>query len=269
MKEQLNNYKTYLTGIQKSMVYYDILNPFITYLGENNIDFNTITKDQIAHYFTIKEYKARSINLLISAIKDFCKYLNITEHIIYRMKLLQIEHKEKEVLELEDIKNAIKYLVTYNNRLDIQKMEVILYLMFYTLIRKSELILLKREDIDLVNGEMKICEKKTKRENVVDFPMDLIPKIVSYFNSEPEEKINAFNITEVEINYLFRVISKYLNKRVTPHFTRGGGIRHLLSKGIIPQDVQEIAGHKNIKTTMQYGRANREQRKKIFRQKIG
>lgn len=268
MKTKLETYKTYLIGMKKSLVYYDILNPFITYLGENNIDFNTITKDQIAHYFTIKEYKARSINLLISAIKDFCKYLNIAEHIIYRMKLVQIEHKEKEVLELEDIKNAIKYLVTYNNRLNIQKMEVILYLMFYTLIRKSELILLKREDIDLVNGEMKICEKKTKRENVVDFPMDLISKMVSYFNSE-EEKDNAFNITEAEINYLFRVISKYLDKKVTPHYTRGGGIRYLMEKGIIPQDVQAIAGHKNIKTTLQYGKANREQRKKVFRQRIG
>jgi len=57
MKEQLNNYKTYLTGIQKSMVYYDILNPFITYLGENNIDFITITKDDIAKYFTIKSIR--------------------------------------------------------------------------------------------------------------------------------------------------------------------------------------------------------------------
>lgn len=268
MKEQLNNYKTYLTGIQKSMVYFDILNPFIIYLGENSIDFITITKDDIAKYFTAKKYQPQSVNTLINAIKSFCKYLEIKEHAIFQIQLLPVITREKEVLELEDIKKAIKYLATYNSRLNINKIEVVLYLMFFTCIRKSELILLKRENIDLINGEMKIYEQKTKQENRVDFPMDLIPKMVSYFNSE-EEKDNAFNITEAEINYLFRVISKYLDKKVTPHYTRGGGIRYLMEKGIIPQDVQAIAGHKNIKTTLQYGKANREQRKKVFRQRIG
>jgi integrase len=182
--------------------------------------------------------------------------------------MLEVIKREIEVIELEDIQKTIRYIATYNSRLNANKIEIILYLMFYTLMRKSEILSLKRLDFDLVNSEIKIYEKKTKQENTVDFPEKFTPKIIAYFNSEPEEN-NALNITEPEINYLFRgVMSKALGKKVKPHLTRHGGIRYLLEK-LPPQDVQDIAGHKNIKTTLQYGKVNRKTRKENYRKKIG
>ena len=268
MKTKLNEYKTYLINIKRSLVYYNFLILLAEYLEEKNLTFETLTKEQMAQYFTDKKYSSNSINNVIKSCRNYCKFLKIEQHPCFEIKMLEVIKREIEVLELEDIQKTIKYIATYNSRLNANKIEVILYLMFYSLLRKGELILLKRENFDLVNSEVKIYEEKTKRENTVDFPEKLTPKIIAYFNSEPEET-NAFNITEAEINYLFRVVmSKALNKKVKPHLTRHGGIRYLLEK-LPPQDVQDIAGHKNIMTTLQYGKVNRKTRKENYRKKIG
>lgn len=268
MNEKLEKYKTYLTNLKKSLVYYNFLVPLFDYLKEKNLEFETITKEQLAQYFTDKQYSENSINNVIKSCRNYAKFLQIEKHSCFEIKMLEVIKREIEVIELEDIQKAVKYIATYNSRLNANKIEIVLYLMFYTLIRKSELLFLKREDFDLVNSEIKIYEKKTKQENTVDFPEKFTPKIVAYFNSEPE-KNNAFNITEPEINYLFReVMSKALGKKVKPHLTRHGGIRYLLEK-LPPQDVQNIAGHKNIMTTLQYGKVNRKTRKENYRKKIG
>jgi integrase len=268
MKTQLETYKTYLTNLHKSMVYYNYLKPLSDYLTEKNLQFETLTKEQLAQYFTDKTYSENAINNVIKSCRDFSKFLKLEKHCAFEIKMLEIARKEIEIIDLKDIEKVVKNIATYNSRLNASQIEIILYLMFYTIIRKSELLSLKRVDIDLVNGEMKIYEQKTKQENIIDFPLHLIPKMIAYFNAFPEED-NAFNISFAQINYLFRdVMTKILGKKCKPHLTRHGGIRYLLSK-IPPQDVQSMAGHKDIRTTLQYGIVNREERKKTYRQKIG
>lgn len=268
MIELLENYRKYLLNIHRSLVYYNYLCPLFDYLTEKNLVFETLTKEQLAQYFTDKKYSENAINNVIKSCRDYAKFLKIGKHASTEIRLLEIVRKEIEVIDLKDIEKVVKNIATYNSRLNANQIEIILYLMFYTIIRKSELLSLKRENIDLVNGEMKIYEQKTKQENVIDFPLHLIPKIVAYFNAYPEEN-NAFNITFAQINYLFRgIMSKILGKKCKPHLTRHGGIRYLLSK-IPPTDVQSMAGHKDIRTTLQYGIVNREERKKTYRQKIG
>ena len=268
MKTQLEIYKTYLVNIKRSLVYYNYLIPLSEYLQEKNLTFEVLTKEQLAQYFTDKNYSPNSINDVIKSCRDYIKFLKIEKHPCQEIRMLEIARKEIEVIDLKDIEKVVKNIATYNSRLNASQIEIILYLMFYTIIRKSELLSLKRVDIDLVNGEMKIYEQKTKQENIIDFPLHLIPKMIAYFNSEPEGD-NAFNITFAQINYLFRgVMTKILGKKCKPHLTRHGGIRYLLSK-IPPQDVQSMAGHKDIRTTLQYGIVNREERKKTYRQKIG
>lgn len=268
MNSKIEIYKTYLINIKRSQVYVNFLIPLFEYLEEKNLTFETLTKEQLAQYFTDKKYSPNSINNVIKSCRSFAKFLKLENHSSFEIRLLEIARKEIEVIDLKDIEKVVKSIATYNSRLNANQIEIILLLMFYTIIRKSELLSLKRENIDLVNGEMKIYEQKTKQENVIDFPLHLIPKIVAYFNAYPENN-NAFNISFAEINYLFReVMTKILGKKCKPHLTRHGGIRYLLSK-IPPTDVQSMAGHKDIRTTLQYGIVNREERKKTYRQKIG
>jgi integrase len=266
----LIKYKEYLKARNQSMVYYNYIKLFLTYCNSKQINYLEINQQIITDFFNGNNYSPNSKNNFIKAGRSFYNFLNIPRenNEWFKIRMLEIARKEIEVIDLKDIEKVVKSVATYNSRLNADKIEIILLLMFYTIIRKSELLSLKRQDIDIVNGEMKIYEQKTKQENIIDFPLNLIPKIIAYFNAYPEEN-NAFNITFAEINYLFRgVMTKVLGKKCKPHLTRHGGIRYLLSK-IPPQDVQSMAGHKDIRTTLQYGIVNREERKKTYRQKIG
>lgn len=269
MKTQLNNYKTYLTGIQKSMVYYDILSPFITYLGENNIDFNTITKDQIAHYFTIKEYKARSINLLISAIKDFCKYLNIEKHQVNEIKLVRTDNKKGGYITYEELLSAIKHYATFNTRgVSTLKCNAILKFLFFTGMRKSEILILKRADIDLTNCVVKVYGVKTKEERLCYFVELILKDLVDYFNSE-EEKENAFNISSTELWYLTKKISKQIGKKVTPHTLRHSFANYMWNKNLNPRILQRILGHASIETTMIYANPDDKTAHETYKKQVG
>ena len=270
MKERLETYKNYLQNIKKSLVYYNYLCPFFEYLEKNNLDFLTITKDQIAVYFNTKNYKTNSINALIRAIKDFCKYQNITEHSINQIKLLRLERRQPKFITYEELQSAIKYYATYNTRgISSQKCSILLRFLFLTGLRKSEILTLKRENIDLTNCVVKVYGIKDKEERYVYFPDTIIKELVDYFNSEPEET-NAFNITKTELWWLTKKISKHLGKNLSPHILRHSfGVYVANRKKLSLPIVQRIMGHSNIETTMMYANPDDKLAQEEYKKYIG
>ena len=265
----LNQYKTYLINTKCCLTYYNYLRPLFAYLEEQKLEFTVITKDQLANYFTVKNYKPASINKLIGACHNYCKYNNITTHASFEIKSLDVGHKQRKYMTEDDIKQSLKYISTYNNKLNMQKVEAILYFMLYTAVRKSEIFNLKRDKFNFKENTVQIYEKKLKKEKTIPFPGKFAAKLQNYFGSE-EEKENAFNINEAWLNDLFRrILSNYLGKHLSPHMLRHGGAKFLLKNGISLPAVQWILGHANIKTTMIYAVSDEEQVLEIYRKNLG
>lgn len=266
---KLTDYKTYLLNLKRSIVYYNYLCPLFDYLSENNLEFETLTKEQLAQYFTDKKYQSQSINSVIKSCRDYCRFLKIESHPCFEIKLLEVEKKQRVYMTEDDVKEAIKQIATYNSRLDISKIEVILWLLFFTGIRKGELYGLTRNDFDFENCLIKVYAEKTKEEKLLPFPKKLTEKIQRYFNSEKEE-VNAFNLNKGNLEYWFRgIINKYLGKKLSPHKLRHGSAKYLMSKGIPVTTLQKILGHRDIKTTLIYAEADQKQIEKDYREKIG
>jgi len=254
MKEKLNSYKTYLLNIHRSLVYFNYLRPFFEYLSKNNIDFYKITKDQLANYFTVKKYSPNAINNIIKSCRDFCRYEKITEHACFEIKLLEVMQKARQYITYEELLKGIKYYATYSKKgMNSNKCSVILKFCFFTSIRKSELFTLKRDKIDLTNCSALVLGIKDKAERLVYFPNSFVKELVDYFNSEPEEKNNAFNITPTEFNYLIIKVGKYLNKEnISPHTLRHSGAKYMVKYNISPVTMQRIMGHNSLNTTLIY-----------------
>ena len=269
MLESLKNYKVYLLNIHRSLVYFNYLSPLFNYLEEKKLEFATITKDQLANYFTEKKYKPNAINSLLNSCRDFCRYKNITVHSCFEIKSVTVEQRERQYISYEELLKGIKDYTTYSQRgMSSDKCSVVLKFMFFTSIRKGEILILKREKIDITNLSALIWGVKDKTERVVYFPKSFIKELTDYFNSEPE-KDNAFNITITELNYLLKKIGKYLNKDLHPHSLRHSGAKYMVNKNISPVAMQRIMGHNNLNTTLIYAKIDDKQAQEIYRKQIG
>jgi site-specific recombinase XerD len=54
------------------------------------------------------------------------------------------------------------------------------------------------------------------------------------------------------MNYLPKLMGKYLNKNIYTHLYRHSSARFMIDKGLNIQDVSRILGHSSITTTMLY-----------------
>ena len=269
MNNQLETYKTYLLNIKRSLVYVNFITPLFAYLGEKNLQFETLTKEALAQYFSDKKYSDNSINNVLKSCRDYAKFLKIDNHSSYEIKLLEVEQRERNYLTYEELLKGIKYYATYSDRgMNSDKCSVVLKFCFFTSIRKGELLTITREKIDLVNCSALIWGEKDKTERRVYFPDSFIKELTDYFNSEPEEKTNAFNITLGEINYLLKKIGKYLNKNLSPHSLRHAGAKYMVTKNINPLIMQKIMGHNSLQTTLIYCAIDDKQAEENYHKQI-
>ena len=268
MNERLISYKSYLIGIHRSDNYFCKMRVLFSYLEKNNIQFVELTKEQLAEFFTQGNYKSKSINCFLDAGRDYCRFIQLEKSPFFEIKMLKVEQKLKNYITLDEINKAIKYIATEKSYEYSTKIQAILYFMIYTAIRKSALLLLKRSAFDLENNLVRVYEPKTKEEKIIPFPDNVKKKLINYFATEKED-INAFNIDEGTLNYLFKgILSKYIGRKVYPHLTRSGGITLMFEKGLPPNIIMQIAGHKDLKTTMIYARPTQKDIERIYRERI-
>ncbi len=233
-----------------SSLYYDVICKLLTeYNGQE------FTKELIQQIFLKKkrEQASETVNVFLKAMKVYLKYLGkeieLAKYLIPIQKLpdsITLEYLETEIMPVvESIrKNPLKD-------------KAILYFMFYTGLRvPSELVSIKRSDIDLQNRTAKIYMQKTRTERLVVFPERLVSLLDTYFSIELEEE-NAFNITDDTVTSLCRALKPHFpDIWIRPRLFRHSFATHLLRKGADISIVSRLLGHKNIQTTLKYLNTN-------------
>jgi len=233
--------------------YHTSIQAFANYFSGRN--FQAVSSVEIRDYIFdlgyTKGYSFSSMNQHISAIKAFYKY-------VFRLDLREIdvprpktEKRLPEVLTKEEVRLMIDRCVNLKHR-------TIIAILYSTAIRRSELIGLKVDDIDLSAGKMRIHGKGKKDRDVF---------ISKRLHDQLERYLRSYGPTE----YLFagqhggpysgssvgKIISGAarragIKKRVTPHLLRHSLATHYVSSGISIAHVQKLLGHSDIKTTMIY-----------------
>ena len=151
---------------------------------------------------------------------------------------------------------------------DIFKIKALLYFLFYTGLRISEINDLKREHFDLKQRIVKVYISKTKEERLVFYTKATKFHLEEYFNSEPEET-NAFNMTSKAFQarlFLWKPHFEEINLHA--HIFRHSYATHLLYNGVNLLSVGKLLGHKDIMTTQRYESLSIGQMQEIYRAKI-
>jgi len=157
--------------------------------------------------------------------------------------------KLPETISEEEVKQLIK--ATKKN-----KIKAAIILGFYQCMRVSEIINLKKSDIDMPRGFVHIKQAKGKKDR--DIP--LMPPTTFYLRFLP------INMTRQGLHKAIKNLSKkIIKKEIHPHTLRHSGASFYLNeKRIDIRFIQDLLGHSRLSTTQIYTHVNPQQLKNAF-----
>ena len=142
---------------------------------------------------------------------------------------------------------------------------LLLALFAYAGLRRSELLGLDWDDVDLVRRLLYVRKAKGGRQRVVPIHPALAPLFAAYYATRVPliEQALFVGVQGKPLNYtqLGQVFRHYVTssgvgerKRVTPHTLRHVFASELLRAGANLRQVQELLGHKHLDSTQRYTR---------------
>jgi len=275
------------------------LQVFQDFLKESNVEFDNINKKTILNYKaylvsrdrkTPKAQKGKkrlasfSINRMLSALRSYLKYLIDMDYKTpispSEIKLVKTEKKHPRVSEFEEITKLIESPARFErNKIIAVRNRAILETLFSTGMRISELINLKKDQIDKT-GRIFIRGKGKKERFVYLTPraqkhiknyLEVRNEISSPYLFVPYRGRNV-NLKDKKIspNYLEERVKKYrellgLNVPISVHGIRHAFATYLAESGANPAAIQILLGHESLDTTTKYVHASDRYAEKIFR----
>ena len=275
------------------------LEVFQNFLKEINIEFNNINKKTILNYKaylvsqdrkTAKLNKGKkrlvsfSINRMLSSLRSYLKYLIDMDYKSpispSEIKLVKTEKKHPRVSEFEEIVKLIESPAQFEkNKIVALRNQAMLETIFSTGVRISELINIKKEQIDKT-GRIFIIGKG-KKERFVYLTPRAQKHIKKYLEVRGESNspylflpYRGKNVHQkdkkISSNYLEEKVKKYrellgFNIPISPHSIRHAFATYLAESGANPAAIQILLGHESLDTTTRYVHASDRYAERIFR----
>lgn len=225
------------------------------------------------------EISNNSVNRKIASLKAFYKFLLKTKQIenspllkhksLKTPKKLQIPFSEKE---LDNVLNLIKYPEGFEGVRD----KLIIDLFYTTGIRRTELIHLKLQNVNVSSGTIKVLGKRNKERILPILP--IISKQINLYLAERAqlEQINDkeyffLMLKGVKMNdsFVYRLINYYFSNvsekvKKSPHILRHTFATHMLNNGADLNSVKELLGHSSLASTQIYTHSSLSELKKVY-----
>jgi integrase/recombinase XerC len=220
-----------------------------------------------------------SINRKVSSLKSFYKFLLKTKQIdtspllkhkaLKAPKKIQIPFSEKE---LDMVLNQIMYKEGFEGVRD----KLIVDLFYTTGIRRTELINLKIQNVDLSNKTIKVIGKRNKERiiPILTIIEEQINKYLSERSSIQEVKESEYFFllsSGVKLNdsFVYRLINYYFSNvsekvKKSPHILRHTFATHLLNNGADINSVKELLGHSSLASTQVYTHNSLAELQKVY-----
>lgn len=244
------------------------LNRFINYIWD--ID---VTKIKAMHILDYRMYlnsldlSKKTINYHIVAIRSFLKFClknDIDCMSPEKLELSKIPNREINYLLEDEVEKIMQapFLLKQND-LKRKRDSAILWMLYGTGLRVSELIQIKRSQINPDNKQFSVVWKWSKirasfltkkaKEALVDYLQartdDSDHLFISLSGNSRWEALSRNSIEEIVRNYANLV---WIEKKVTPHTLRHSFATTLLKRWADIRAVQTLLGHSSITTTQIY-----------------
>lgn len=204
----------------------------------------------------IKNYSLKNLgNKNPSTIaKDLFAIKFFFEKVLKQNIKIPIPKRNKNLPNILTVYEVKKLIQVTNN----PKHKLIIKMIYGTGLRVSEVVSLKKEDINFEENLIKVKLGKGKKDRFVKLPISIFEELKSFskignskylFGSQRGEKLTTKTIQTILKNSSKRAGIK---KRVYPHLLRHSFATHLLEQGTDLRIIQKLLGHSSIKTTQIY-----------------
>ena len=199
-----------------------------------------------------------TIALAASSIRFFYSLLGKQ---ITKINLPKKEKKIPVVLSKEEVKELINHTET-------KKSKLIVSLLYSSGLRVSELVNLKKADLNLKENYGWVRKGKGSKDRIFILSKSLSSEFERYLKKHPGNQYVLSGNKPLTPRNIQKIIQKItekakIGKKVTPHTLRHSFATHLLESGVDIRIIQELLGHANLSTTQLYTHISREQIKAI------
>ncbi len=257
------------------------LNQFL--VSENTGNLGSVTTSLLREYLYLAKQSRKlsqtSISKVIAIIKSFFNYLE--EEIIGKNPSRKIRVPKKinripaiiSKTEFDLLISSIDFSPARCKK-NIIRDKLIITMLFYTGLRRAELLNLSWNDLNLGNSTLTVRSGKGNKDRIIPIHKSLLPLIDAYLTQRLPLKNNAFFIGEcgkrlgknsfTDMLRMYLSLSGLSKKGYTAHSFRHSFATHLIESGADLFKVQRLLGHESLDTTKIYINFNSSQMAKAI-----
>jgi site-specific recombinase XerD len=244
--------------------YDQVLRSFERYSGKQT---DVIVRTDIIRYlnhlmFERNLSKATASNVL-SVLKSFYKFMADNGHIATNptrgISSIKMDRKAPVYLTIGEMRELI------DTAIDVRD-QIVVRMLYATGVRVSELINIRRSDIDFDRQTVKVFGKGAK-ERIVLIPSDMVVDLRRYCDCEGlGEGDRLLELTPRTVQRNIKVLARRagITKNVTPHKLRHSFATHMLQNGGNVVAIQKLLGHASLNTTQIYTHYNVDDLKEMY-----
>lgn len=253
---------------------------------------NDLSRQSIWEYieYLNKRYKPKTVKRKIATLKAFTHYLLLQDQIEYNLfDKIEVNVKEPVLLPktipLDTINRLFLFLYSqmemasteYQKKCAIRNAAVV-ELLFATGARIAEICTLRKDDIDIIGGSIKLYGKGSKERIIPIENREVICVLVQYSNLFQAEIADSgyFFVNKLRKRLTEQSVREMLNKscekcgislHITPHMFRHSFATYLLEEDVNIRYIQQMLGHSSITTTQIYTHVTSSKQKEILKTK--
>jgi integrase/recombinase XerD len=237
---------------------------------EGDIKADDITADLMREYLAYmihdRGLKPMTVNLRVRTLRAFMRFCftggYITEPVHEKFKPVKVPEDTIQALTPSEMKVLLSvidesFYAGYRN-------QVMIYSLLDTMVRISELLSIKRENVDLKAGSIYLEADITKnrKARIVPLSSQTIKLITQYIAETSDFQSEFLFLTndgrQLSANTFRRDMQDYgekaliKNKRVSPHTLRHTGALFYIMNGGDPFSLQKILGHSDMSMVRKY-----------------
>jgi integrase/recombinase XerC len=262
------------------------LDEFREYCWTYSIHNEDLIKSTILRNFMVdlhtNRISAKSINRKVSAIRSWTKYL-ISNQIIdqdFTQKITppKIQKRLPKFVKEENVLELLDDLIMEDSYINVRD-KTMFKVFLFTGMRRSELINIRKNSIDLQHKSITVLGKGNKERQIPILPvllkdLEIYQEIKKQYFLQVKTE-NAFFLTirgkKLYPKAVYNSINKLLSQLTTidkrsPHILRHSFATHLLNNGADIYAIKELLGHESLAATQIYTHNSIEKIKKIYTQ---